>query len=188
MAQIPFAGKSSEDSTHNKAITHIRKHNFHKLIVLKKRMILICHNTSNPQVSFSQTKDLDSYKLYLADTGLFVTLLFIDRVVTENDIYQKRLSDKLPANLGYLYENAIAQYIQASGRELYYHTWPKENSTHHYEIDFLFSDGKKVSAIEVKSSGIGKHESLLNFREKFSKHVKNTYLLSQKDRHWRAAI
>ena len=73
----------------------------------------------------ADTKDFDSYKLYLADTGLFVTLMFIDRPVTENDVYAKLLSDKLPANLGFLYENLVAQMIAASGRELYYHTCEK---------------------------------------------------------------
>lgn len=38
---------------------------------------------------------------------------------------KKLLSDKLSANLGYLYENLVAQMIAASGRELYYHTWEK---------------------------------------------------------------
>ena len=66
----------------------------------------------------NNTKDFDSYKLYLSDTGLFVTLMFIDRPVTQNDIYAKLLSDKLPANLGYLYENLVAQMITASGKEL----------------------------------------------------------------------
>ena len=52
--------------------------------------------------------------------------MFIDRPMTENDIYAKLLSNKLPANLGYLYENLVAQMIAASGRELYYHTWGKK--------------------------------------------------------------
>lgn len=52
--------------------------------------------------------------------------MFIDRPVIENDVYAKLLSDKLPANLGYLYENLIAQMIAASGRELYYYTWEKK--------------------------------------------------------------
>lgn len=127
------------------------------------------------------SKDLDSYKLYIADTGLFITLMFIDRPVAENEIYAKLLSDKLPANLGYLYENLIAQMITASGRELYYYTWEKEESTHYYEIDFLISQGAKVSAIEVKSSGTGKHESLTEFSKKYWKHIKESYILSQKD-------
>ena len=46
--------------------------------------------------------------------------MFIDRPVIENDIYAKLLSDKLPANLGFLYENLAAQMITATGRELYY--------------------------------------------------------------------
>lgn len=119
--------------------------------------------------------------MYIADTGLFITLMFIDRPVTENDIYTKLLSDKLPANLGYLYENLVAQIIAASGRELYYHTWKKKDSTHYYEIDFLISKGSKVSAIEVKSSGTGKHESMTEFRKKYSKNVDECYILSQKD-------
>ena len=71
--------------------------------------------------------------------------------------------------------------IIASGRELYYHTWEKMASTHYYEIDFLISQGTKISAIEVKSSGTGKHESLTEFGEKYSKHLKESFILSQKD-------
>ena len=72
--------------------------------------------------------------------------MFIDRPMTENDIYAKLLSNKLPANLGYLYENLVAQMIAASGRELYYHTWEKKESTHYHEVDFLVSEGCKINA------------------------------------------
>ena len=82
-------------------------------------------------------------------------------------MYAKLLSDKLPANLGYLYENLIAQMIAASGRELYYHTWEKAGSTHYYEVDFLISEGSKINAFEIKSSGVGKHESIKEFYRKF---------------------
>ena len=105
----------------------------------------------------------------------------MDRPATENEIYGKLLSDKLSANLGYLYENMVAQMITAAGRELYYHTWEKHGSTHYYEVDFLISDGSKISAFEVKSSGTGKHESIGEFSKKFSANIKSTYLLSQKD-------
>lgn len=149
--------------------------------LIDSKTILPCFNSTNPRVSLSDTKDFDSYKLYLSDTGLFVTLMFIDRPVTENDIYAKLLSDKLPSNLGYLYENLMAQMIVASGRELYYHTWEKKDSTHYYEVDFLISEGSKINAFEIKSSGTGKHESITEFFRKFSKNVKNIYLMSQKD-------
>ena len=149
--------------------------------LIDSKTVLPCYNSTDPRVSLAGTKDFNSYKLYLADTGLFVTLMFIDRPVTENDIYAKLLSDKLPANLGYLYENLIAQMIAASGRELFYHTWEKPGSTHYYEVDFLLSEGSKINAFEVKSSGTGKHESIKEFYRKFSQNVQNIYLLSQKD-------
>ena len=114
--------------------------------IIDSKTVLPSSNTTDPRVSLLLSKDLDCYKLYIADTGLFITLMFMDRPVAENEIYAKLLSDKLPANLWYLYENLIAQMITASGRELYYHTWEKEDSTHYYEIDFLISQGAKVSA------------------------------------------
>ena len=107
--------------------------------------------------------------------------MFIDRPVTENKVYAKLLSDKLPANLGYLYENLVAQMIAASGRELYYHTWEKDGSTHYYEVDFLISNGNKIDALEIKSSGSGKHESIKEFCRKFSQNINRAYLISQKD-------
>ena len=149
--------------------------------LIDSKTVLPCYNTTDPGVSLADTKDFDRYKLYISDTGLFVTLMFIDRPSAENEIYAKLLSDKLPANLGYLYENLVAQIITASGRELYYSTWEKEGSTHYYEVDFLISKGSKITAIEVKSSGVGKHESILEFAKKNSKHIKELYLLSQKD-------
>ncbi len=149
--------------------------------LIDSKTVLPCYNSTDLRVSLADTKDFDSYKLYLSDTGLFVTLMFIDRPVTENDVYAKLLSDKLPANFGYLYENLVAQMITASGRELYYHTWEKAGSTHYYEVDFLISEGSKINAFEVKSSGSGKHESINEFNRKFSKNVHNIYLLSQKD-------
>jgi hypothetical protein len=71
--------------------------------------------------------------------------------------------------------------IAATGRELYYHTWEKKESTHYYEIDFLVSKGAKISPIEVKSSGTGKHESLTAFKKDYSKNVDESYIISQKD-------
>lgn len=149
--------------------------------LIDSRTIIPCYNSTDPRSSLSDTKDFDSYKLYLSDTGLFVTLMFIDRPEAENDVYAKLLSDQLPSNLGYLYENLVAQMLAATDRELFYHTWEKKDSTHYYEVDFLVSEGSKINAFEVKSSGIGKHESINEFAIKYSKHVNKTYLISQKD-------
>lgn len=150
--------------------------------LINSRTVNIAYNTTDPWVSLSNTKDLDSYKLYVADTGLFLTLLFIDRPEIENETYAQFLSDRLPANLGYFFENEAAQMITASGRELYYHTWQKKDSTHYYEIDFLTSSGLKISAMEIKSSDRGKHESLSEFSRTHSRNLAGCYVFSQKDR------
>lgn len=80
-----------------------------------------------------------NFKLYLADTGLFVTLAFKDSSFTENVIYETLLADRLPANLGAVYENVVAQELVAKGRRLFYHTWEKEGANRNYEIDFILS-------------------------------------------------
>ncbi|MDD5885652.1 MAG: DUF4143 domain-containing protein [Erysipelotrichaceae bacterium] len=148
---------------------------------IDSKTVLPCYNILDPSLTLNQSKDFDAFKLYLADTGLFVTLMFIDRKETDNILYTKLFSDKLSANLGFLYKIFVAQTIAATKRELYYHTWNRPNSTHYYEIDFLFSKGNKLCPIEVKSSGVGKHESLNAFLAKYSSLIGDAYLLSQKD-------
>ena len=144
-------------------------------------LVLPCYNVTNPSISLAQTKDLDCFKLYLSDIGLFTTMLFNDSENGIEDIYRKLLSDKLSADLGYLYENVVAQMIKASGRDLYYHTWKNGKSTHGYEIDFLITSRNKVIPIEVKSSAVRNHQSIDRFEEKYSGQVGDRYLLSQKD-------
>ena len=112
---------------------------------------------------------------------MFTTMIFKSSGKTDENIYTKLLSDSLPASLGYLYENAVAQIIAGYDIALYYHTWEKENSSHYYEVDFLLVSKTKIVPIEVKSSGIGKHESITEFWRKYSKHVAKEILLSQKD-------
>ena len=141
---------------------------------------LFSYHSNDPNVGMSLTKDISKFKIFCADTGLFVTLAFWDKDHTENVIYQKLLNDKLSTNLGYVYENIIAQVLAASGNKLFYYTWPKDE-THNYEIDFLLSRGAKLHPIEVKSSGYKTHKSLDVFCEKYSHVVERRYLIYTKD-------
>lgn len=145
----------------------------------QSKTVLFCYNCTDPNVGMSVTKDLERYKMFLADTGLFVTLCFWDKSYTENVIYDKLLNDKLDANLGYVYENLVAQMLAAAGNNLFYHVWQKDEK-HNYEIDFLLSRGNKLCPIEVKSSGYKSHASLDAFCKKYSKHVGNRYLVYTK--------
>ena len=149
--------------------------------LIDSKMVLPCYRVANPSVSLSQTMDINTFKLYISDIGLFTTLIFNDSENGREDIYKKLLSDNLSADLGYLYENIVAQILVSKGRTLYYHTWEKEDSTHYYEIDFLLTEKTKLIPIEVKSSSVRNRKSLDAFKKKYSKKVGNCYLFSQKD-------
>ena len=138
-------------------------------------------HVDDPGVGFGLSKSLSAYKLYMSDTGLFVTLAFWDKDFTENIVYGKLLSDKLPANLGYIYENLVAQMLRSSGNELCYYTFPTGNGNKNYEVDFLLSRGAKIVPIEVKSSGYRTHRSLDVFCEKYPARIGERLLLYTKD-------
>ena len=145
------------------------------------KTVLVSYYANDPNAGMSNNKDLGKFKLFLSDTGLFTTLMFKDRDFTENIIYEKLLNDKLSANLGYLYENAVAQILTANGDALFYHTFMNESTRRNYEIDFILARKNKVCPIEVKSSGYKTHASLDAFSRKFSDRILDKYLIYTKD-------
>ena len=145
------------------------------------KTVLVSYHANDPNAGMSNNKDLGKFKLFLSDTGLFTTLMFKDRDFTENIIYEKLLNDKLSANLGYLYENAVAQILTANGNALFYHAFMNESTRRNYEIDFILARKNKVCPIEVKSSGYKTHASLDAFSRKFSDRILDKYLIYTKD-------
>ena len=145
------------------------------------KTVLVSYHANDPNAGMSNNKDLGNFKLFLSDTGLFTTLMFKDRDFTENIIYEKLLNDKLSANLGYLYENAVAQILTANGNALFYHAFMNESTRRNYEIDFILARKNKVCPIEVKSSGYKTHASLDAFSRKFSDRILDKYLIYTKD-------
>lgn len=141
----------------------------------------IAFHSDDPNTGLALTKNEEYFKMYASDTGLFVTLAFMDSDITENVIYDKLLNDKLSTNLGYVYENVIAQMLKATGKNLFYHTIPYAEGKKYYEVDFVIADKHKISPIEVKSSGYKSHKSLDEFCTKFSDRIINKYLIYTKD-------
>lgn len=147
------------------------------------------YHADDPSAGLALHADYSHFKMYLADTGLFVTLAFMDKDYTENDIYCKLLLDKLPTDLGYVYENAVAQMIRSAGSELFYYTFKEEdvdaeeveNRPRRYEVDFLLTRGGKICPVEVKSSGYKSHKSLDKFVAKYPQRVGGSLLLYTKD-------
>ena len=131
------------------------------------KTVNVAYHCDNPDIGLSPSKNLQRYKLYMADTRLFVTLQFKDRDFTDNIIYEKLLSDKLATNLGYLYKNAVAQAITAAANPLYYTTFADAVQKKNYEVDFIFPKQNKICPIEVKSSNYRTHTSIDMFYKNF---------------------
>ena len=143
--------------------------------------VLASFHVNDPGVGMSFNMDVDRFKMFLCDTGLFTTLAFKDNDFTENVIYQKLFYDKLATNLGYMYENVVAQTLRAKGDRLFYHTFPSETSNHTNEIDFIIARKNKICPIEVKSSGYKQHVSLDRFRAKYNERIFDSYVVYTKD-------
>ena len=163
--------------------------------ILSSYTVNIAYHANNPAVGMALEKAVGKYKLFTSDVGLFVTLAFRDKNYVENIIYNKLLSDKLEANLGYVYENAVAQMLVAKGNNLFYYTMGNNSSNHLYEIDFLIyeidfliSTGNKICPIEVKSGNYRCHKSLDQFCDKFRSRIGNKYLVHTKDYKWENGI
>lgn len=156
--------------------------------MLNSYVVNIAYHANNPGIAMSLEKDTGRYKLFTSDVGLFITLAFRNRSYTENIIYNKLLSDKLDVNLGYVYENAVAQMLTAKGNNLFYYTMKSDTSNHLYEIDFLTSSGDKICPIEVKSGNYRGHSSLDVFCEKFNSRIKDKYVIHTKDYKWEKGI
>ena len=166
---------SATDGTRNSALAEILSE------VRESMVVNMAYHANDPSVGMALHQDPNKYKMFAGDTGLFVTLAFWDSKFTDNTIYHKLLADKLSTDLGYVYENVVAQMLKASGHELYYYTFPIGSGKHNYEVDFLIADGDKVSPVEVKSSGYKAHTSLDAFCGKFSSRIRNKYLVYTKD-------
>ncbi len=156
--------------------------------MLSSYTVNIAYHANNPGVGMALEKDAGRYKLFTSDVGLFVTLAFKDKKYTENVIYNKLLSDKLEANLGYVYENVVAQMLIVKGNNLFYYTMESDTSNHLYEIDFLTSVGGKICPLEVKSGNYRGHKSLDVFCKKFSSRVRDKYVVHIKDYKWENGI
>ena len=145
------------------------------------KTILLSYHVNDPNIGLSANINPEKFKMFVCDTGLFVTLMFKDRDFTENVIYEKLLNDKLGANLGYIYENMIAQTLAAKEDRLFYYTFANTVSRHNYEVDFILSRGSKICPLEIKSSGYKTHKSLDVFFSKYSSRILNRYLIYTKD-------
>lgn len=141
-----------------------------------------CYNVTDPAIGLALSAEESTFKCYMADTGLLVTLAFSDMPYAKNELYRAVLFDKLGINEGMLAENVVAQMLRCKGRKLYFYSHSDtDRRENHMEIDFLISSGKKIVPIEVKSSRAKNHASLDKFVKKFKGRYEAPCVLCTKD-------
>lgn len=123
----------------------------------ESRVVNICYATTEPSIGLNLNRDEAKLKLYLADTGLLISLAFNERDIQNEQIYKKLMFDKLEINKGMLVENMVAQMLRAEGNELYFYSHYSRESADRMEVDFLIRKSTVTSRhnilpIEVKSA------------------------------------
>lgn len=141
-----------------------------------------CFNCTDPNIRLALSLDHATQKCYLADTGLLVTLTFMDLPFIQNDLYKSILFDHLNINEGMIMENVVAQILRTNGHKLYFYSRSDTNNRqNHMEIDFIIIEKYKISPIEVKSNKYQVHSSLDKFMSKFKGKYLQSYILYTKD-------
>ena len=150
-------------------------------------LINIAHNTTEPSIGLGQRMDNNSFKCYLFDTGLLLSMTFNEKAIINEEIYKKILFDKLSFNEGMILENVVAQMLVASSRKLYFFSRnDRKDSSETMEIDFLISSDKVTSKhniipIEVKSGERYTFSSLAKLNNKYKDYLAEPIIIHIKD-------
>ena len=99
-----------------------------------------CYNLEIPELPLDGNAISEQFKVYMADTGLFVSMLERE---TAHDI----LNGNLFGYKGAIFENLIADIFGKMGRKLYYYR--KDSGL---EVDFVIRYDGECTLVEVKAS------------------------------------
>lgn len=124
-----------------------------------------CYNLSITELPLDGNAEEDTFKVYMRDMGLFVSML---EDGTQYDILQGNLY----GYKGAIFENLIADIFAKMGRKLYY--YHKDSGL---EVDFVIRYKGECTLVEVKAAtgNIKSTKTILKHPEKY--HVKNAIKL-----------
>ena len=150
-------------------------------------LINIAHNTTEPNIGLGQRIDSNSFKCYLFDTGLLLSMTFNEKAIINEEIFKKILFDKLSFNEGMILENIVAQMLVANNRKLYFFSKNgRQNSAETMEIDFLISTDivtskHNIIPIEVKSGERYTYSSIEKLMNKYREYLAEPIIIHTKD-------
>ena len=150
------------------------------------KLINLAYNSQDPNIGLKLTKDDSSFKCYLGDTGLLLTMVFDENPETAPELMKKIAMGKLEFNKGMLIENIVAQTFVSSGRKLYFYSSYSRDAANRMEVDFLLSKAAltnkhNIVPVEVKSSTNYTLSSLRKYIAKFDSYVTSPIVLHFND-------
>lgn len=116
-----------------------------------------CYNLSITELPLDGNAEKDTFKVYMSDIGLFVSML---EEGTQSDI----LRGSLLGYKGAIFENLVADFLSKSGRKLYY--FHKDSGL---EIDFVIRTNNECVLLECKatSGNVKSTKTILKHPEKY---------------------
>ena len=150
-------------------------------------LINIAYNTTEPKIGLGQRIDANSFKCYMADTGLLMAMAFNEKELISSQLYKKIFFDKLTFNEGMIIENIVAQMLSAANRKLYFFSRNEhDDNTSTLEIDFLISKNNittrhNIIPIEVKSGDRYTFTSLNKLVSKYKDFIAEPIIIHTKD-------
>lgn len=149
-------------------------------------LVNIAYNTTEPNIGLGLNRDSNSFKCYMFDTGLLLSMAFDEKGLVSEEIYKKILFDKLTFNEGMIIENIVSQMLVNAKRKLYFFSRNnRQNSEQTMEIDFLIAKSKitskhNITPIEVKSGKKYTYSSLNKFKNKYKDYLNRTNYYSSR--------
>lgn len=111
-------------------------------------IINFCYNLSEPALPLNSNQKIDSFKIYMKDTGLLVSML-------DSSIGTSIIDNNLSVNEGAILENICAEEIKTRYENITY--FEKKSKL---EIDFILNIDGVCVALEVKSGNNKQSKSL----------------------------
>lgn len=131
--------------------------------LIEAKIINPCFNTTDPNIGLSMTGDYSSFKLYMSDTELLLTLALKDNENLRSITYKNLLLNDLNINQGMFAENVVTQQLISNNHKLFFYSKvDRENTDNTMEIDFIVTNNQKLVPIEVKSGSYRSVRSLVS--------------------------
>ena len=118
-------------------------------------IVNFCYNLAEPALPLASNRHLDSYKIYMRDTGLLVSML-------DADIARAILSSDIDVNEGGIVENIVAEEIYSRYKDITY--FERRGKL---EIDFVLDIDGVVTVAEIKSGNDKRSKSIKSIQDNY---------------------